>query len=323
MARWKRVAAIAAVALLVVAASGATYLHLLVTGIAKDNLSSHDFVRTHDWLPWEHGLATMNVTIPSGDLALAGWWMPADGAINPADDGGTDPSTSSDLTVVLVHGLGSNMSKPTRMWAPQLHAAGYDLLAFDLRNHGASPDGVDGYVTYGVDEADDVAAAVTYLRTHANALGVDPQRIVLYGASMGAASVLNAAAKQPAGVVGVIADSPFASFSFEAHVDGEAQGYPRWIVDRVLSRMDHLAPSPPTDSKPRAALGDILVPILIAHCSDDENLTFPNFEAMVAAKPGMDTWSEPCPKVLSDEHHIDGWGVPSYNATVAAFLSAL
>src|SRR5205085_6327039 len=106
---------------------------------------------------------------PSDGLALAGWWM-------PAAPGAANAST----TIILVHGVSSQMGKVVRMWAPFLHAAGYSVLAFDLRNHGASPDAHGGDVTYGVDEADDVAAAVAYVRDHAKELGVDPGRIVLY-----------------------------------------------------------------------------------------------------------------------------------------------
>src|SRR2546428_7958069 len=105
------------------------------------------------------------------------------------------PGANASTTVILVHGLGSTMGRMVRMWAANLHAAGYSLLAFDLRNHGASPDSGNGDVTYGVDEADDVAAAVAYVRAHATALGVDPMRIVLYGGSMGAATVLGAGAR--------------------------------------------------------------------------------------------------------------------------------
>ena len=76
--------------------------------------------------------------------------------------------------------------------------------------------------------------------------------------------------------------------------------------------------------RPEDVLPDLAIPLLLAHCSDDENLTPPNFERLRPLAPtGTTTWSEPCPEGLSKEHHLDGWMSPSYNQTVRAFLSAL
>jgi pimeloyl-ACP methyl ester carboxylesterase len=270
------------------------------------------------------GLAADNVTIASDGLRLAGWWMPA-----PAG------SANASVTVVLVHGVSSQMGKPVRMWAPMLHAAGYSLLAFDLRNHGASDDGPHGYVTYGVREADDVAAAVAWVQDHAADLRVDPDRVVLYGMSMGAASVLIADGRGLPGVAAVIADSPYASFAFQARVDGARKGYPQWLVDLVVHRMDRLAPAPPSQARPDESLAHIGVPLLLATCSNDQRITAPNFERLVgpaqaartaqatwphAGVAPLTTWDEPCPTGLSADHHVDGAWQPGYNATVLGFL---
>jgi pimeloyl-ACP methyl ester carboxylesterase len=216
------------------------------------------------------------------------------------------------------------MSKPMRLWAPQLHELGYGVLAVDLRNHGASPDVAGGAVTYGMSEADDVAAAVTYLQDTAATKGIDPERIVLYGGSMGAATVLNTAARGLPGVVGVISDSSYASLSFQAHLDGHKQGYPGFVVDWVLARMDDLAPAPPTRSRPDLALAEMQVPVLLAHCSNDARIAVASYDRLVALAPsGTTTWSHPCPTGLSADHHLDGWMSASYNSTVSAFLGRL
>ncbi len=314
MTRRTRILAIAAALLVVLAVAGAVVFGK-VDGIARDNLSNRTFVRGHEFVPSDFGIAYENVTIPSGDLALAGWWMPAVGG----------PGTGSpDLTVVLVHGLGSNMSKMVHIWGPHLHGRGYALLSLDLRNHGASPDTKPPYVTYGDDEADDVAAAVGYLRSHAGELGIDPERIVLYGGSMGGATVLNAGARGLPGVIGVIADSSFASLTFQARLDGDEQGYPGFLVGWVLSRMDALAPSPPTKSRPDHAVQQLEVPLMLAHCDDDARIEAASFRRLAGLAPPTATlWHEPCPVGLSTDHHLDGWMSPSYNATVAGFLAGL
>jgi pimeloyl-ACP methyl ester carboxylesterase len=308
-----RVVAWAVVVLVVAGAVADAY----VADLAAENLTNAGFNRVHERTPADVGLAFRDMAIPTeapgGTVHLRGWWM-------PAEPGAANAST----TVVLVHGHSSTMGKVVRMWAPNLHDAGYSLLAFDLRNHGASPDVGDGDVTYGVAEAGDVAAAVRFVREHGAELGVDPLRVVLYGGSMGGASVLEAADPLPEGVAGVIADSSYASFTFQAHIDGEKKGYPRPLVDLVLDRMDALAPSPPSSSRPDLAVGRLAVPLMLAHCRDDARILLPNFERLVELAPaGTVTWSADCPRGLSKDHHLDGWMDPAYNATVRSFLGRL
>lgn len=284
-----------------------------VAGLAHDNLTNEGFDRVHERTPADVGLASEDVVILSDGLRLRGWWIPA-----------PPTAENASTTVILVHGLGSTMGKVVRMWGPNLHDAGYSLLALDLRNHGASPDTPSGYVTYGADEADDVEAAVRFVQDHAEDFGIDPDRIVLYGGSMGGATVLNAGARGLEGVIGILSDSAYASFTFQAHIDGEKKGYPRAVVDLVLDRMDALAPTPPSSSRPDLAVSGLGVPRLLAHCSDDARILVPNFERLAAlAPPGTATWAEPCPVGLSKDHHLDGWMDPTYNATVRLFLDRL
>ncbi|HJQ93263.1 MAG TPA: alpha/beta fold hydrolase [Candidatus Thermoplasmatota archaeon] len=291
----------------------AAFADAYVAALARDNLTNEGFNRGHERTPADLGLAFQDVAIDSGGLRLSGWWIP-----------GPASAQNASTTVILVHGLGSTMGKVVRMWAPNLHDAGYSLLAFDLRNHGASPDTPSGFVTYGATEADDVAAAVAYVQANAADLRVDADRIVLYGGSMGGATVLNAGARQVTGVIGVLADSSYASFTFQAHIDGEKKGYPRPLVDLVLDRMDALAPKPPSSSRPDLAVQRIDVPLLLAHCSDDARILLPNFWRLVdLAPPGTTTWTADCPVGLSKDHHLDGWMDPAYNATVRAFLGRL
>src|SRR5205085_2060594 len=160
--------------------------------------------------------------------------------------------------------------------------------------------------------------------------GVDPGRIVLYGGSMGAATVLNAAGREPPGVMAAIADSSYASFAFQAQVDGADKGYPAWVVDLVVQAMDDQAPSPPSRSRPDRALLATSMPILLLQCSNDERVTVPNFEHLVQSArtrgvgvlpaPITMTWLEPCPTGLNREHHLDGFAQAGYNGTVLRFL---
>lgn len=134
--------------------------------------------------PSELGWAYRDVSFrdPAG-LLLRGWWIPG----------------SRHQTVVMVHGWTSSRQEPMSK-AAYLHGAGYNVLVFDLRGHGAS-DG--GYTTLGWAEPDDVRAAVRFARTQ------DVGPIALIGYSMGASSAVEAAAGD-ADVQAVVEDSGFA-----------------------------------------------------------------------------------------------------------------
>jgi len=98
-------------------------------------------------------------------------------------------------TVVLVHGFTASKDDPTVVaLAGALAAAGFDVIAYDGRGHGAS----GGVCTLGDDERHDVARAVGY----AQGFG---RPVVAVGGSMGAIAVLRHAVDDPdlAGVVTV------------------------------------------------------------------------------------------------------------------------
>jgi pimeloyl-ACP methyl ester carboxylesterase len=131
-------------------------------------------------------LVSEDVAFRSADgVDLRGWWVPA-------------PSAKG--TVVLVHGLNRSRIEMVRR-APFVHAAGWNALLFDLRHHGASGGET---TTFGAKEKEDVEAAVRLARERA------PGPVVLWGVSLGGASVVFAAADDPT-VAGIICDSSYRS----------------------------------------------------------------------------------------------------------------
>ncbi len=120
-------------------------------------------------------------------LTLRGWYIPPkNGAV-----------------VVFAHGLGSNRSM---FWddVAMLYPHGYGMLLFDLRNSGTSEGEI---TTMGLLEAGDVDRAVEFVLAQP---GVDAQKIVLFGHSMGGATVILSAAGNPK-VRAVIAQSAYTS----------------------------------------------------------------------------------------------------------------
>jgi dienelactone hydrolase len=126
-----------------------------------------------------------------GDLELRGGqpatlYLPGDQA--PAPGPPPLPAAERPPAVVLAHGFSSDRAGVSVL-ARRLARAGYAVLSFDFRGHGANrhpfsrgsfaqPDGL----------ADDLAAAVDFLRTSPY---VDGSRIVVMGHSMGAGAALD------------------------------------------------------------------------------------------------------------------------------------
>jgi uncharacterized protein len=138
--------------------------------------------------PAAQGIAYRDVAFKNSDrMTLRGWWMPG----------------TRHQTLVMIHGWTSSRREPMSK-AGYLAAAGYNLLVFDLRGHGAS----DGsYTTMGFKETDDVRAAI------ALAQGLDPGApIALFGYSMGGALAVEEASRNPA-VAAVVEDSAFSALS--------------------------------------------------------------------------------------------------------------
>lgn len=52
--------------------------------------------------------------------------------------------------------------------AKYLNESGYTVLMYDFRNHGDSDSAMDGFVSYGPEEAKDIIAAVEYINNHEN-----------------------------------------------------------------------------------------------------------------------------------------------------------
>jgi fermentation-respiration switch protein FrsA (DUF1100 family) len=112
--------------------------------------------------PAEVGLAFENVAFRAGDgLLLRGWWIPAPG---------------SDRAIVQLHGHAGSMD-PDVQYLPAWHAAGFNVLAFDLRAHGRSEGRA---TTFGYLERYDVQGAVRFLKQEKGM-----RRIALVGFSLG------------------------------------------------------------------------------------------------------------------------------------------
>ncbi len=147
------------------------------------------FLRSEETLSALH---PEEITIRSFDgAALFGRYFPAD--------------TPSDLTFILVHGYKGSGARNFILQFDEIRSLNANILMIDQRAHGKSE---GKYITFGVKERLDVASWASYLLS-AN----ENTRIILYGISMGASTVLAASALPTFknSLCGVIADCGFTS----------------------------------------------------------------------------------------------------------------
>ena len=132
------------------------------------------------------------------DTTLRGWFVPAG---------------HSERTAIVCHGVMDTKSG-MMPFVQALHEGGYNVLAFDMRGHGESDRWT---VTYGAHESRDIIAGVDYLES---AHPVSAKHVVGVGWSVGAASLILAAARDPR-IEALHIAAPYASTSDMARHIGE------------------------------------------------------------------------------------------------------
>jgi alpha-beta hydrolase superfamily lysophospholipase len=143
---------------------------------------------------------------PTGGPRLRAWLAEGD-PVRPA--------------AVVVHGHNDHLESQ-RGSGERLHERGFTVLLPDLRAHGGSE---GRYSTLGGLERDDVRASLAELRRR----GHGRHGFLLVGASMGAVTVLRAAAEEP-DVGAVVAEAPFDDYrSTVAHHARLYYGMPAWF----------------------------------------------------------------------------------------------
>ena len=154
--------------------------------------------------PASLGLRFANVIVPSRDdqISLRGWFIPG---VLP------DGRLTADRTIVVVHGTRTNRESPgdhLLELTGELARHGLAVLSFDMRGMGESP---PAPLSMGNLEQRDVLGAIDFLRTGQlpfPELG-RPRIVGGLGISMGAATLLLAAAREPT-IQAVVSDSAYA-----------------------------------------------------------------------------------------------------------------
>lgn len=270
-------------------------------GRFTDNTPAHWTLGGYDWVPEAQR-----------DRDLSAWFMPdyLPAEFPSRDDRFTirawfvpGPHGTDGPAVVVVHGLASCRRDPVvLMPAGMLNRHGYAVLLMDMRDMGDS-DIEDGRFAGGTEEYLDVLGG----RDRLVAQGYRPERIGLYGASLGAATVLIATG-QDQGVPAVFADSSYADVDTAIRGELERNGYPTWLapggvlIARLLSGDDLQSLSPL-----KAVPGIGARPAYLAHGAADERIRYENTLDLATA-------------FAADGHPIVPWIVPGMGHTRAALL---
>lgn len=230
------------------------------------------------------GLHPVRVETTTSDGVRLVGWMAADPA--PGD---------SALWLLAFHGNGGNVSSAGR---PEhyraLRALGLNLLTFDYRGYGESEGWPSEAGLYR-----DADAAYDYLR---RVLGVPPERIVLYGHSLGSAVAVDLASRHPA--AGLVLEGSFTSVP-----DVGQRVYP-FLPVRLLARNRF-------DSGEKIAR--VAIPKLFLHARRDDVIPFRLGQRLYRMAPGPKRFVE-----LRGGHN-DAYDVDSaaYFGAIREFIAGL
>jgi uncharacterized protein len=185
-------------------------------------------------------------------IEIAGWDIPAPAPGAPA--------------VIVVGGMGGcRCAEETLMPAGMLHRRGFRVLVIDLRDTGDSTF-EDGHTAMGNEEYQDVLGAFDWLVSEQ---GIPPQKVGLFGNSMGAAAVLNAFAEEPR-VAAIFLNSPWADPAQLIREQLAKGGYPALLAPGGLLMARIVAGDNLTAHSPLRALDRHAGrPIYLVHSLDD------------------------------------------------------
>jgi alpha-beta hydrolase superfamily lysophospholipase len=300
--KWSRRAAAAVLVALAVFIFG--WVPWFLGGVATIHSFHYRDRENQGLTPGSFDDAYEDVAFRSADgVEIRGWWVPA-----------TDPHG----TVVMAHGLNRSRIEMVRK-VPFVHERGWNALLIDLRHHGES--GGEA-TTLGVKESEDVLAAAAFAR----ARGGSP--VVLWGVSLGAASVMLAAARDPQ-IAGVICDSSYRSLKDTVvHHLKVLRGWRWWlrlvpvwpVADEVLFWMGERGDFDPAAANVLAAAAHLDGrPALFVANSDDWRMPRQiAFDLKAAAGPSAEVL------VVPGHSHGGAWrdGTAAYESAAATLLAA-
>lgn len=231
--------------------------------------------------PWRVPAGGEDVWFVSRDnVRLHGWFVNAQ----------TKPAFA---TIIFFHGNGGNLGHVG--WLGEaLARRGFDVLLFDYRGYGRS----EGEIRDETDLYADAGAAYDYAL---KARGAQPERIILYGQSLGTTAVADLASRRKCGAL--ILESGLSSADDMAAT--MLPWLPRWLRRVGKNRFESAR-----------KLASVHCPVLIVHGDPDRTIPTDNARRLYAAA------NEPKRLLLvpGADHNVFGSGGDDYLDELAAFI---
>lgn len=247
--------------------------------------------------PDDYDLPFESITFKSHGKKLDGWFIPADGNPIPRP------------AIIAAHGWSNNASQMLPV-ARQLHEAGFGVLLYDARGHGAS--GNDGPMTI-LKFAEDLIAGIDYLQERRD---VDTTRLGVVGHSIGAASAILAASNEPR-IRALVSSSAFADPTAITVDFMRCLHLPHrpflWLILYFIERWLETTMAEVT---PQNRISHITAPLLLIHGASDRFVPSSNMKALCMRAPQQQTrcWLVP------GRRHSDVMLDPHFGTQVTDFL---
>jgi fermentation-respiration switch protein FrsA (DUF1100 family) len=196
------------------------------------------------------------------------------------------PNPAAKFTLLVSHGNAEDLGDD-RYWLEDLRRTGFSVFAYDYEGYGTSEGKPSETAMY-----EDEAAAYEYLAVNLN---TPPDRIIIFGRSVGTGPATYIAAKRPS--AGLILQSPFVS------------------AFRVLTRIPLL----PFDKFPNYKhIRHVHSPVLVMHSHADSVIAFWHGQKMfdLANEPKQFFWAQ-----KPDHNEMDL--VPGYFGALKSFAATL
>jgi fermentation-respiration switch protein FrsA (DUF1100 family) len=210
--------------------------------------------------------------------------------------------------VLLVHSIRSNRVEMLSR-ARFLNGLGYGVLLIDLQAHGETP---GERITFGVREADDVQAAVGYLRNT-----FPGERIAAIGVSLGAAAIV--LAKTPLRLDAVVLESLHPTIEeavknrMKLHL-GQAGPV---LAPLLLWQLSFRLGTPASELNPIDHIGNLNAPVLLISGSDDQHTRLAETERLfTVARQPKELWIVPG----GGHFNMHAYAGKEYERRVSAFL---
>ncbi len=245
----------------------------------------------HRYTPAKLNIAFQEVSIPTRNARkLYGWWIPS--------GKGCDRQHP---VIVLVHGWNRNVERMLP-YIQRLYPMGYNLLAFDSRNHGSSDR--DGYSSM-LKFAEDIMAAVDFLKQQPC---VDMEKIGVTGLSIGGAASVFAAA-QDHRIKSVITVGAFAHPVDMMRPELKKRHIPTPIINMFLKYVELKIGTSFDSFAPVNNIARADAHFLIIHGTADETVPAEHADRLKSAGlPGkVELWRVPEKGHSNCNHHPDFW----------------